>query len=141
VTRALAALLAVLPLLAACASEQERYCALVEDRQEELTEVAADEGRVFDTLPVWRELRSEAPSDIEAEWDLVISALEELHGAVEDAGVDARYDADDPPPGLTEEQRDEIAVAAHRLGSERVVTAMAGLEQHALDVCGTPLSQ
>ena len=137
---AMAALL-VLAVLSGCGSDRDRYCDAVESHQEELTRIAAEEGRVFDSLPIWRDLEEQSPRDIEAEWGVVVDALEELHGAVEAAGVDAGYDAEDPPPGVTEAQQQEISRAAARLGGERVVAAMSSLEQHALDVCGTPLSR
>ena len=37
--------------------------------------------------------------------------------------------------------REEIEAAAREVGSQRTVEAMAAVEQHALDVCGTPLSR
>lgn len=138
---ALPAVLLVLAALTACGSDQDRYCDAVEGHQEELTLIAAEEGRVFDSLPIWRDLEQAAPRDIGAEWGVVVDALEGLHGAVEAAGVDARYDAEDPPPGVTADEQEAISRAAARLGGERVVAAMSSLEQHALDVCGTPLSR
>ena len=133
--------LLVLAALTACGSDQDRYCDAVESHQEELSGIAAEEGRVFDSLPIWRDLQQQAPRDIEAEWGVVVDALEGLHDVVEAAGVDEDYDAEDPPPGVSEDQQQAISRAAARLGGERVVTAMASLEQHALDVCGTPLSR
>jgi hypothetical protein len=49
--------------------------------------------------------------------------------------------SDDPPADLDEAGREETESAARKVGAERTVTAMAAVEQHALDVCGTPLSR
>ena len=49
--------------------------------------------------------------------------------------------ADDPPADLDAGAREDIEDAAREVGSEQTVTAMAAVEQHALDVCGTPLSR
>ena len=59
-----------------------------------------------------------------------------------DHGVDpSSYTPDEPPADLDDEARQEIEAAAREVGSEQTVTAMAAVEQHALDVCGTPLSR
>ena len=42
---------------------------------------------------------------------------------------------------LDDAAREEIEAAAREVGSQRTVEAMAAVEQHALDVCGTPLSR
>jgi len=71
----------------------------------------------------------------------VVGSLEDLQGALADAGVDdpAEFDADDPPEGVTEEQLEAIARAADAVGSAETRDALAGLEQQARDVCKTPL--
>ena len=51
------------------------------------------------------------------------------------------YDSEAPPADLDQEEREDIEAAAREVGSEQTVTAMAAVEQHALDVCGTPLSR
>lgn len=130
-------------LLGGCASDQERYCDAVAEHQEALSEIAAsgDPGRTLDTLPAYRDLRDRAPDDISDDWQVVVGALEGLQSALEDAGADASYDAEDPPEGLSPEDRRAIERAADSLGSSRTLEAMSSVEQHALDVCKTPLSR
>ncbi len=144
-TRAAAALLLVVVVLAGCSADpQEQYCDAVTDHQKELTEVAAsdDTGALFDALDTYDELRKQAPRDIADDWDAVIGPLRALQKALEDHGVDpSTYSSDDPPADLDDEGRKEIEAAAREVGSEQTVTAMAAVEQHALDVCGTPLSR
>jgi hypothetical protein len=72
----------------------------------------------------------------------VIEPLRRLEVLLADHGVDpSTYAADEPPADLDEEERRAIEAAAREVGSERTVAAMAAVEQHALDVCGTPLSR
>ena len=137
-------LLAALALTGCSGDPQEGYCDAVTDHQEELTEVAASEdtGALFDALDTYDELREQAPRDIADDWDAVIGPLRELERALEDHGVDpSSYASDEPPADLGDEARREIEAAAREVGSEQTVTAMAAVEQHALDVCGTPLSR
>ncbi|WP_374455090.1 hypothetical protein [Nocardioides sp.] len=131
--------------LAGCSSDPaEDYCQAVEEHQEALTEVAASEdtGVLFDALDAYDELRAEAPRDIADDWAAVIEPLRQLEDALADAGVDpSTYSAEEPPADVSEEDREAIEAAAREVGSERTVTAMGAVEQHALDVCGTPLSR
>lgn len=123
---------------------QAAYCETVEDHQKTLTEIAASEdtGSLFEALPAYRDLARDAPRDVAGDWDLVVEALAGLESAIEEAGVDpGDYDAAEPPTGLAAEDRKAVEGAARRLGSEETVAAMARVEQHALDVCGTPLSR
>jgi hypothetical protein len=101
-----------------------------------------DAGALFGVLDTYDELREEAPRDIADEWDAVIAPLRRLEEVLADHGVDpSTYAADEPPAHLDDEARKAIEAAAREVGSEQTVTAMAAVEQHALDVCGTPLSR
>jgi hypothetical protein len=142
----------VVPVLAAlvaggataCSSEQESYCQAVEEHQAALSEVAAsrEPGAVLDALDVYRDLQDEAPRDIRDEWSQVVTRLEALQQALDDAGVDpASYDPGRTPDGLADDDRRAIEAAARDLGRPETVEAMSGVEQQARDVCGTPLSQ
>lgn len=109
-----------------CTSDpQDAYCEAVVDNQAELSEVASsqEEDALFEALPPYRDLQDHSPSDIEGEWEVVVTALEDLESAVDEG------------------DEDEIQEASERLGARQTVEAMASLEQHALDVCGTPLAR
>jgi hypothetical protein len=143
-------LLPVLALLAGlmaggCSDDpQADYCDTVRDHQEELTEIAADDdaGAIFEALDAYDDLAEEAPRDIADDWTSVISPLRDLQQVLEDSGVDpSTYSAEKPPADLDAQARQDIEAAARKVGSEQTVTAMAAVEQHALDVCGTPLSR
>ena len=139
----LGALLVAAPLLAACASDQERYCEAVQENQTELSEIAAQGGQeaLIEALDIYRELQDEAPRDITDEWDQVVRSVEALDEALADAGVDpATYDPKEPPEGVTEEERRAIAEAASEVGSRETLEALSGVEQQARDVCKTPLT-
>jgi len=144
--RLLALVLAAgLSLATGCSSDpQADYCEAVEEHQVELTEIAAsdDAGSLFEALPVYDDLADEAPDDIASRWDQVIGALRGLEEALDEAGVDpSSYDSEAPPADMDQADREDIEAAAREVGSEQTVTAMGAVEQHALDVCGTPLSR
>lgn len=143
------ALILLAPLLvgglAGCASDpQADYCEVVEDHQAALTDVAASEdaGALFGALDTYDDLHEAAPRDIVDDWAAVVEPLRRLEQVLTEAGVDpSSYAADAPPPDLEADGREAIEAAARAVGSEQTVTAMAAVEQHALDVCGTPLSR
>ncbi len=136
--------LAAITLTGCSGDPQEDYCAAVTEHQGELTDIAAsdDTGALFDALDTYDDLRDRAPRDIVDDWDAVIEPLRRLEQVLADNGVDASsYASDDPPADLDAAGRRAIEAAAREVGSEQTVTAMAAVEQHALDVCGTPLSR
>jgi hypothetical protein len=129
-------------LLTGCASQQEQYCEVVSDHQQELTEIATDTSRdaVFRALPIYEDLAAEAPDDVADDWGAVVSSLQDLRQAFDDAGVDpATYDPKKPPADLGQDEKEAIAEAAGALMQERTTTAMASVEQHSRDVCKTEL--
>jgi hypothetical protein len=140
-----AALLLLCLAVTGCSNDpQADYCDAVQDHQVELSDIAASEnpGAIFGALDTYEDLRDGAPRDIADDWAAVIDPLRELERVLEDNGVDpSSYAADDPPADLDDAAREAIEAAARDVGSEQTVTAMAAVEQHALDVCGTPLSR
>lgn len=143
-------LLAVVPLLVCltvtgCSGDPRAdYCDAVEEHQVALSDVAAsdDAGAIFGALDAYDDLADKAPRDIADDWAAVIEPLHELEKVLTDNGVDpSSYAADEPPADLDDEGREAIEAAARTVGSEQTVNAMAAVEQHALDVCGTPLSR
>lgn len=129
---------------AGCSSEQDSYCAAVEEHRAELSDVAASEqpGAVLGALDAYRDLRAQAPDDLRDEWTTVVTRLEALQDALDDAGVDpASYDPKATPRELADDDRRAVETAARALGETGTIDAMGGVEQQALDVCGAPLSQ
>ncbi|QBR91343.1 hypothetical protein [Nocardioides euryhalodurans] len=134
----------LLPLGAACSSDQEVYCEAVRDQQTRLSDILAggEPDALLRALPAYRQLQQAAVSDIRDDWAVVVDALEDLDQALTDAGVDpATYDPAKPPAGVTEEQRAAIERAAAGLLDPRTEEAFAAVDQQARDVCGTPLNQ
>lgn len=141
--RGLLATALLLPLLAACGSGQDEYCDAVEDHQQELSEivVSGEPDALIAALGIFRDLQADAPDDINDEWQQVVGRVEALEEALDDAGVDAAtYDREDPPAGVTAEQRARIDAAAKELGSGTTLRALQDLDQQARDVCKTPLT-
>jgi hypothetical protein len=131
--------------LSGCSGDPEAdYCEAVEEHQAELSEVAASEdaGAVFDALDDYEQLAELAPRDITDDWAAVVAPLRTLEEVLAAHDVDpSTYTAKTPPAGLAADAREEIEAAARAVGSQRTVEAMTAVEQHALDVCGTPLSR
>lgn len=143
-----AALTAVLPLLllvSGCASEQERYCAALEEETQTLQELGeggfGESGTVAATTDVFQRLAEAAPDDLRDEWDTLAGAWQGLERALETAGADeSMFEAGERPEGMPAEDYDRISQAAVQLRSTRVVEAASGVEQHAQDVCGIDLT-
>lgn len=137
-----AALVLLLAPLAGCSSEKEDYCQAVKDHQRRLTEIMADAGptSLLKALDSFRELRAEAPSDLQDEWQQVVRSIEGLQQALDDAGVDPEdFDGGKPPAGVSKQEQETIARAATEIGSQQTQEALAGVQQQALDVCKTEL--
>lgn len=139
-----AVLLACLAVAGCSGDAHADYCEAVEEHQADLSEVAAsdDAGAVFDALDDYEALAEEAPRDIADDWAAVVGPLRRLEEVLAAHDVDAStYTAEQPPAGLGGDARKDIEAAARVVGSRRTVEAMSAVEQHALDVCGTPLSR
>lgn len=143
-------LLVLVPLLASavtgCGGEEDPfagYCEEVQAQQKPLTEALAVGGptALIEALPSFEALADAAPDDITDEWSVVIGGIQRLVDTLEEAGVDpATYDRENPPAGVTSEQRDRIDAASRQLTAPDSVTALEGVQQQARDVCKTPLS-
>lgn len=141
---ACAVALLVLPTASGCGKDPvDDYCEAVKEHQTALTELVSQGGpeALIGAIDIFADLEDRAPSDIQDEWQLVVRRIEVLTRALDDAGLDpATYDRDDPPVGLTQQQKAEIDAAARELGSGQTLAAFEGLQQQARDVCKTPLS-
>lgn len=133
----------VLAGVTACSGDPaERYCDVVADEQQALSEAAGAQspGALLEAVDSLRRLADAAPGDVRADWMVVVDRVEELRAALEDADVDpATYDPEKPPEGLTAEQREAITDAAVGLAEPATLEAVSAIEQQALDVCQTPL--
>ncbi|MDI6911998.1 hypothetical protein [Nocardioides sp.] len=141
--RRLLAVAVLLPLLAACGSDQDDYCAAVQEHQQELSDIVGSGApdALLKALDAFRDLQDQAPDDITDEWQQVVGRIEALAEALDAAGVDpATYDRDHPPEGVTAEQKARIDAAAAQLGSGTTLRALQDLDQQARDVCRTPLT-
>jgi hypothetical protein len=134
--------LALALVLTGCASQKEKYCDAVKQHQQELGKILGDGSpdALLKALPILRDMAADAPEDIKDEWQIVVSALDRLQKALDDAGVDpATYDRKHPPAGLSQADKDAIDAAAAGLTSPATVDAFNGVDQEIKDVCGIPL--
>ena len=141
-----AALLAVTPLvLVGCGDDDdpfEAYCDEVKAQRETLSEdLVGGATALIDALPEFERLREKSPDDLRDEWDTVTSRIGDLVDALEDADVEpATYDREQPPSGLTDDERRAIDDAARAMATPEMLEALDGVEQQARDVCKTPLT-
>lgn len=118
------------------------YCDAVKAHQDDLTDaLAKGDAGLLSAIPEFKDLRSLAPDDIRDDWDTLVTALTGLQNALDDAGVTASdFKAGKPPAGVTAAQRKAIAAAATKVSSTKVQQASVDVQQHARDVCHTPLT-
>lgn len=139
----LVALLAAAGLLTGCSGDPYAdYCDTVTEHQAAIGEAVAQGGpdALLTVLPQLRDLRDASPDDVADEWQQVVGRLQALQDALDDAGVEAGdYDREDPPDGVTEEQRTAIDAAARELVRPETAQALGVLETEVRDVCQTPL--
>jgi hypothetical protein len=140
-TASLAALLVAVLSVGGCSEDSEDYCPALADEQQTLTDLADSSAKggvdvLTPTLESFERLRAAAPEELQDEWETVVVAYQALADAVASAGVDpAEYRPDEPPPGLSKADSDRLAAVASKLASARVGEAVAGIEQHAAEVC------
>ena len=133
----------VLGALAACGGDgTDRYCEEVAEQQLALTEAAAaGPTGLLQALPSFEALRAVAPSDIAADWAVVVRRVSVLDEALAEAGVDpTTYDPEKPPADLSDEDQAAITAAASGLLTPAMVESLGRVQQQARDVCKTPLS-
>ena len=138
---AVAAAVLLATFLSGCSDQGEDYCTALSDEQKTLTDLAQSATKGGDvltpTLESFERLRAAAPEELQDEWETVVVAYQALADAVEDAGIDpADYDPEKPPPGVSAQDADRLAAVANKLAAPRVGEAVAGIEQHADEVCG-----
>lgn len=139
----------VVPLLlltgTACqeSAEEQRaaYCDQVEQDADELTRITDEggPGAFLEALPLLEGLAEKSPSDLKDEWQTLLNALHGLEDAVEETGIDPDDLDGKLPADLTGAERKRVRQAATVLQEKRVVESASGIEQHALDVCETPI--
>ena len=144
-TRALGTIATVATLAAAvltgCGNQYDDYCHSVRAKQTALSRIldAGGNAALLKALPAFRDLKSQSPTDIRPQWQVLVTALSGLQTALADAHVDAAtYDRDTTT--VSKQQKDAIDAAAAQLGTQRVVDALAAVAQETRDVCHTPLT-
>ncbi|WP_183094967.1 hypothetical protein [Nocardioides stalactiti] len=122
----------------------EDYCEEVEAQQVLISDALSaggDTSGLIKALPSFEALAAKSPDDIAEEWETVVDRIHDLVAALDAAGVDPdTYDRKDPPAGLDPDAKDDIDAAATALVSATTASAIADVQQHARDVCKTPLT-
>ena len=129
--------------LTGCGNKYSSYCDAVSSHQTQLTNTFSAGGKaaLLNALPAFEDLRDKAPEDIRGDWDQLVTSLQGLQQALQEAGVDpASYDRNDLPAGVTPAQKASIDAASRSVGSAATARAALNVQQEARDVCQTPLT-
>ncbi|GAB3253777.1 hypothetical protein GCM10027425_13220 [Alteromonas gracilis] len=129
--------------LSGCGSTPgEEYCATLEDRREEFSELAASEdpAALLRAVPLLEDVRAAAPSDLKDEWQVFLNAVRGLREALASADLAPDdFAGGRVPDTLDAQQRRDLAAAADQLVSPDVRSAARGIEDQARDVCKVDL--
>ena len=129
-------------------SSGEDYCASLEEAKAQFDSL--DEGdlanfeEAFGTL---RELGDQAPEEISAEWDTMISGIDQLEQAVEEAGLtldELAEIAQDPsamPDDVDMAKLQELGTKMQELDSQEFTEAGDAITAHAEEECGITLDE
>jgi hypothetical protein len=117
------------------------YCDQVEADADTITRAVDEKGSAafVELLPTLEGLAEKAPGDVRDEWQVFLNALRGLRDALEDTGVRPEEVTGELPEDLSAADRRRIEGAASVLAGDDVRLATKNVEQHALDVCHTPL--
>jgi len=117
------------------------YCDQVEADADTITRAVDEKGSAafVDLLPTLEGLAEKAPSDVRDEWQVFLNALRGLRDALEAAGLKPEDVTGRLPESLSAADRKRVRGAASVLAGDDVRLATKSVEQHALDVCHTPL--
>jgi hypothetical protein len=117
------------------------YCAEVKADADQITRTVDEKGAgaFVAVLPTFEELADKAPGDLRDEWQVFLNALRGLRDALEATGVEPGEVNGKLPADLPADDRRRIKGAASVLAGQDVRLATQAIEQHALDVCHTPL--
>jgi hypothetical protein len=130
-------------LLTGCTAEDpvEKYCDRVEAESATLTRTVDEGGRagLLRALPTLEGLAEDAPKDVTRSWRVLLDAVRGLRDALDDAGLEPDQVDGDLPPELPADQRRAIEDAAIVMASPDTLDAADEVDQHARDVCHTPL--
>ena len=136
------AVLMTMTVLSGCGGDPEdTYCSAVRDEKPTLDKLARESKGVkadvvTPTLEAFERLQKQAPPELADEYQTVVFAYQDLVAAIHRAGIDPRgYRPGERPQGLSGDDAHELAAVAAKLGSPRVTDAVAGIEQHAREVC------
>jgi hypothetical protein len=117
------------------------YCDQVKADADTITR-AVDEkgaGAFVAVLPTLEGLAAKAPGDVRDEWQVLVNALRGMRDALKETGLRPEQVNGKLPAGLPATDRRRIELAASVLAGQDVKVATQDIEQHALDVCHTPL--
>lgn len=120
---------------------RKTYCEQVKKDADEITRIVDEggAGAALKVLPKLEALADLSPRDLKDEWQTYLNALHGWRDALDETGLKPSDVAEGLPRNLSREDRRRLLGAISEVQGPQVKQAAEGIEQQALDVCGTPL--
>lgn len=122
------------------------YCSAVEAAKAQFDDLEtgnfAGFEEAFDAL---RGLADQAPTEVAAQWEVIVGGLDQIQGAIEDAGFTLEEfgayveDPANPPPDIDVEALNQLGTELQDLDSAAFTEASDAITKHAQDECGVDL--
>ncbi|MDQ3629275.1 MAG: hypothetical protein M3419_10780 [Actinomycetota bacterium] len=130
-------------VLTGCGGSDD-YCSSLEDTVEEFEAFGeADFDQFGEAIDAFRDVGAEAPSEVEEEWETLISGIDSAESALQDAGAGFEDLGDiqtgQIPDGVDEEELIEALASFQELSSEEFAEAGQAIEEHAESECDVTL--
>ena len=142
-----AGLLAASLTLTGCSGDStEAYCESLEDAKADIDALDAGDPTVFaSAVEKFREVADKAPKEVEDDWDVLLSGIEDIEAAFADAGLEMDQLGDvmtgDIPEGVDMEKLAGLGETLNDISGEEMNDATEAIEEHADEECGITLGE
>lgn len=122
------------------------YCASVEAAKAQFDDLETGNFAGFEAaFDALRGLAEQAPEEVAAEWEILVGGLDQIQGAIEDAGFTLEefgeyvQDPANPPPDVDVEALNQLGTELQDLDSAEFTEASDAISKHAQDECDVDL--
>ena len=142
-----AGLLAASLTLTGCSGNStEAYCESLDDAKADIDALDAGDPTAFaSAFEKIREVAEEAPKEVEDDWDVLLSGVDDIESAFADAGLELDQLGDvmtgDIPEGVDMEKLSGLGETLQDIDGEEFNDATEAIEEHAEEECGITLGE